>query len=138
MDAEQLSVLITKFAAEVPPPVGESLDGVDILVYETVDHANDKGQGLPAEFDDPIDPVPADCKGVFIGEPLEADDDSDEADMPEGVIALIAGNIATPEEGIVVLTHEIGHALGLDEQGVKDLGLATPAPAPEPQPQVQP
>ena len=126
MKTEPLTKIIADFVAGMPAELREKLDEVEILVYDTIEHAN---LGLREEFEDPIAAMPPDAKGVFIGEPLEIEEGSDdeEAIFPDGVIALVAGNVASPEEGIFVFCHEIGHALGLDEDGVKALGLAVAA-----------
>lgn len=75
--------------------------------------------------------VPADCKGMFFGDPMEKTDDSDpgadESDVvydPEGYIIFCASNIADTDTAVLVFLHEVGHALGLGEDEVKELGLA--------------
>lgn len=64
-----------------------------------------------------------DARGVYVGEfPVQTDDETEMA-PPVGTIYLIAGNIADKAEARQTLWHEIGHALGLDETEVAELGL---------------
>lgn len=129
MNAEHLTGVVAKFVADMPREIRGQLTEVDVLVYQTVAEAN-AGLKADGDFEDPIPAVVEDCKGVFIGEPMEADGDGEEEATEVvdacGVIALVADHIPGPDEGVVVLCHEIGHALGLDEEGVAALGLGMP------------
>jgi len=136
MKLEELTEVVARFAGGLPKPIGMQLRGVDVILCETPDKATAELQEI-VEGDDggAMEPIAADCKGVFIGEPLEREDSDDTEEMetialPEGVIAMVASNIQSPEEGVLVLLHEIGHALGMDEEEVKQLGLGV-AEAPQ-------
>jgi len=72
--------------------------------------------------------IPQDFRAVFIGVPLDpaaagADDMSEVLDPISGVIILNAAKLVTPQDVIDTLMHEIGHALGFDEDEVTMLGL---------------
>lgn len=135
MDTKQLTKVVASFVSGMPPEIRDKLSEVEVLIFDSVEHASSE---LREEFEDPVAPLPADCKGIFVGEPMEVEEDEEEAEFPEGVIALIASGIEDPEEGVIVLCHEIGHALGLDEEGVAALGLQVPAEAPTPKPTEKP
>ena len=63
---------------------------------------------------------------------VEETDDNDNSEeevvyYPEGFIVLLSPNVESPEEGALVLMHEIGHALGMSEEEVKQFGLGVEA-----------
>lgn len=129
MTAEQLSVFIGKFASGLPREIAAQMIDVEIIVCDTPEIAfTELSELLDTEDGQPIDPIPADCKGVFVGEPLEREDEDEESEhetvsLPNGVICIVASNIKDGEEAVLVCLHEIGHALGMDEDEVKALGL---------------
>lgn len=130
MDAELCAGIVQEFCAGLPKEIGQQLSGVEILVCETPEHATqtlneilDTDDGEPA-----TEALPADTKGIFIGEPMEVEDEDGEGEhvieeLADGAIAIVASNLKDADEIVLVLLHEIGHALGLDEEGVKALGL---------------
>lgn len=140
MDLATAEQLIKGLCAGLPEQVDDKLVDVEILVCETPaegsraliadarDAAKEEGATLSnAEIQELT--LPADTKGCFIGEPLETEDA--EGDDPpevkydaEGTIVFCASNIADKDEAVLVFLHEVGHALGLDEDEVKELGLA--------------
>jgi predicted Zn-dependent protease with MMP-like domain len=72
--------------------------------------------------------IPHNFRAVYIGEQLDdgavADDDADAAvDSIRGVIVLNASMLRSAEDVFDTLLHEIGHALGFDEDEVAILGL---------------
>lgn len=129
MNAEQLSVFIGQFAAGLPREIGRQLEDVEMIVCDTPEIATaELNELLDTEDGQPIDPVPADCKGIFVGEQLEREDEDEESEhetvsLPNGVICIVASNIKDGDEAVLVCLHEIGHALGMDEDEVKALGL---------------
>jgi len=129
MDTEKLADFVTNFAMGLPKEIGKQLVDVELMVFSDVETAFvELNEILDTEDGKPIDPIPADTKGVFIGEQMESEDDDEESEfetvaLPNGVIALIASNISGDEEAIVIVLHELGHALGMDEEEVKALGL---------------
>ena len=60
---------------------------------------------------------------MFVGEFPDSVDEDQPSDPPHGVIFLVATNITNKNEAMQVLMHEVGHALGLDEQEVAALDL---------------
>lgn len=106
----------------LPAEVLTTLSKVDVQIYADPSEA---ANALKTA-------IPNDAKGVFIGQPVEFADPDEEQDQDsftiaapaEGVIALISGNLQKREEVPIVLLHEIGHALDMDEDEVKALGLS--------------
>ncbi len=127
MQVDQLAEIANRFVSNIPVEVTNELRDVDLLICENPEHARKE---IADEIIDP-DPdqsIAEDCKGMFVGDPMEVEESEESEEneivvLPEGVIVLVASNISTPEEAGLVLMHEMGHALGLDEEEVKQLGL---------------
>lgn len=136
MNHEQCAVLVAKFVEGLPREIGKQLGAVELLVCADPETATKElREIMEGENGQELEALPGDCKGVFIGEPLEREEDGDgEGDMetvtlPEGVIAVVASNVKDVDEAVLVVMHEIGHALGMDEDEVKALGLGvSPSP----------
>ena len=68
--------------------------------------------------------IPENFRGVFLGtQATESADGEDGGATAEGSIVLNARNLATAEDVRDTLAHEIGHALGMSEEEVENLGL---------------
>lgn len=115
---------------ELPQQVHDSLESVTVQVVDQVPPGH-----------------PSNVKGIFLGRPQagdpEDDDDCDAGEwydyspvtgelelaahggvLPaEGTIVLVAPNLSSPDDVWICLAHETGHALGLDEWEVAELGL---------------
>jgi predicted Zn-dependent protease with MMP-like domain len=144
MKLSELHDIAMTLMAELPDPVVNALDDVSLLVCETPADAaaelraeaeESKGKG-DDEFEfteeDAQEVSALDCKGVFVGAPTEVEDsdDSEEEEIvyyPTGFIVLIAANIESADEAKAVLMHEVGHALGMNEEEVQQLGLGVGA-----------
>lgn len=125
---EQAQAIVTEFCETLPRPVAKDLEDVEILVCETRAHALTRLSQLIEG--DPVtdEEFPLDTKGAFIGDPAsrEESDETEEEEIVElasGFVVLNVENIATEDECRLVLLHEFGHALGLDEEEVAALGL---------------
>jgi predicted Zn-dependent protease with MMP-like domain len=121
MRPDDLELVIEEAFAELPDEVRANLEGVDVLVV--TDHRDP----LCAAEDPDLEPG---FLGVYCGtqlaetlEDLQADDPSLPIPPPEGRIYLNASTISDQDEALITLHHEIGHALGLSEEEVADLGL---------------
>jgi predicted Zn-dependent protease with MMP-like domain len=129
VETEKLANFVALFAQGLPREIGKQLEDVEMIVCETPEIATvELNELLDTEDGQPVDPVPADCKGIFVGEQLEREDEDEESEhetvsLPNGVICIIASNIKDGDEAVLVCLHEIGHALGMDEDEVKALGL---------------
>lgn len=144
MKQEDVATILEKFARDLPEQVHYMLADVDIFICENPVKATEELREQLQDEDGTAwsDSLVEDCKGVFIGEPLERKEggESEEPEgemLPEGIIAICCSNIATPEEAVIVLLHEIGHALAMDEEEVRALGLGTegtPNNVPNPHP----
>lgn len=124
MEKAPLAELAVKFLAGFPTEITEDLTKVELLVCEDPAEANAEINHLYEKGED----FAADAKGAYVGDPmvLEESTDSEEDEIvyePEGHIVLIASNIKDADELALVLMHEMGHALGMDEDEVKALGL---------------
>lgn len=119
---------------DLPQQIHDALERVDVQVVDL-----------------PPPGVPSDAKAIFLGHQqegsdgeLEEDDDADAGDWydidpedpdelvlvdhvgmrpAEGTIVLVSSNLADAEDLEIALYHEMGHALGMDEQEVAELGL---------------
>jgi len=130
MDAEQCSILVQKFVSGLPKPIAKQLEDVELLVCpDTATATAELREQMEGEDGKELEALPDDTKGVFIGEPMESEEDADgDGDMetvtlPSGIIVIVASNVKDADEVVLVVLHEIGHALGMDEEEVKALGL---------------
>lgn len=142
MELAQLETLVGGLMAGLPEQVTECLEDVDVILAETPAEATKElladQRKAAAENKETLSveetremTLPDDTKGVFIGDPLErsedVDPDTEESEIlydAEGYLVMCASNIADKDECLLVFLHELGHALGLDEAEVKELGLA--------------
>ncbi len=133
----ELSILggISKiFINDLPENVAEALEDVELLIVTTPLMGTTflkKEIGFEEELE-------LDCKGAFIGSPAEISSDTESEgeeifDYPEGFIIICASNITNEKEAALVLTHEVAHALGWDEEEVKQFGLGVDVEAPKPE-----
>jgi predicted Zn-dependent protease with MMP-like domain len=103
------------------------LDAIeDITIYVARDRQDlavlraavrESGQGRVA--------IPQNFRAVYLGTPVDlaADDEAEDTDRPTGVIVLNAALLRDEQDVLDTLLHEIGHALGYDEDEVAALGL---------------
>lgn len=140
MKLEDLQTFVNEFVSGIPDKISDTLEDVEVMLVESPEDAtaelleeitvDEGGRARPITAEDQkLATVPADTKGLFIGDPMEREESEEDAEEetiidPSGVIVLIANNLASKDEVVLVLMHEIGHALGLDEAEVKALGLA--------------
>lgn len=136
MELEKVAAVVQAFSDSVPDKVVTMLEDVEVVVCK--DPAETKAK-LVEEFADDATigeggplvkdyVVPADCRGLFVGDPMETDDtDAEEVTsvMPDGIIFLVASNLQDETEAKVALLHEVGHALGMSEDEVSALGLGS-------------
>lgn len=130
MNVASCRAAVARFLEELPQQVHDALESVTVQVVERVPPGH-----------------PPDVKGIFIGRPQagdpEDDDDCDAGEWydydpetgqlelaehggvvpAEGTIVLVASNLANDNDVQLCLAHETGHALGLDEWEVAELGL---------------
>lgn len=130
MQIDEVAKVVEVSRNMMPLEVLRCLGDVEILVCADVAQAVET---VRAEFDDdpfkdePGGTMPAEVKAVFVGEQMnveEEDDDTEIIEYPEGVIVLIASNLANEEEVHIAFLHEVGHALDFDEEEVRALGLS--------------
>ncbi len=129
MNIDDVAKVVEVTRTQIAPQVLKCLVDVEILVCADVASAVAE---IRSEFDeDPFagegEGMPPTCKAVFVGEPMnveEDDDDTEIVEYPNGVIALVASNLENPEEVHIAFLHEVAHALDFDEDEVSQLGLA--------------
>src|SRR5215831_14816986 len=106
MKVNDLSRLVRETMSDMPTDIVTALAAVDVFAYGKPDGKH----------------IPSDARGVYIGTQLEGEEqETTDAKHPVGVILLYAGNIADEAEAMDVFLHEIGHALGLNEDEVAQL-----------------
>lgn len=156
MTFEEVQTQVTLFLGEIQEAITDDLLDVEFLVCESREAAVERLNQLldPEDEKVTLDEIPVDAKGIFFGdsaETVETDDETTETiECAAGAIVMIACNLADVDEVDLVLLHEIGHALGLDEAAVDALGLGveeseTPEPSesqptndPKPEPPNEP
>jgi predicted Zn-dependent protease with MMP-like domain len=125
---ESAEAIITEFLETLPGPVARDLEDVDVMLVESrtmaVEYLADLFEDEPITEEE----FPLDAKGAFIGSPhsREDSDESEEEEVVElasGVVVINLENIRSEDECRLVLLHEFGHALGMSEEEVAELGL---------------
>lgn len=137
MQLAELESAAQGFMNGLPAQIIDALADVELVLSDDRDKViRLLKKELGADFDEAE--LLADCKGIFVGCPTEVEEtDTDDNSVeevtyfPEGHLVLLAGNIENKEEGLLVLMHEIGHALGMNEAEVKEMGLGIEKKEPE-------
>lgn len=125
MDMTKLAEYVGHAWHSLPEKVLEHLQDVNVMICRDPAHATEE---MNKEFEGEP-PFAADVKGAFMGEPMETEESSTDDEenevvyFPDGYVFIIASNVADEKEGVAVFLHEIGHALGMDEEEVSQLGL---------------
>jgi predicted Zn-dependent protease with MMP-like domain len=106
----------------IPEELGEALAGVTVYVVEgRTDpelRAAIRGAGMARAL------VAPDFRGLYLGTTARTLEDSAELpDMPAGSIVLNCQALEGLEDVRDTLAHEIGHALGMSEEEVENMGL---------------
>ena len=121
MRKDAADTMIGEVLAELDEDIAGALAGVTVYAIEgTADpELRDalKNAGIPRwEF-------PRSFRGVFLGTPRDEYDEEGNGEEAQGSIVLNAPNLETFDDLRDTLAHEIGHALGLTEEEVENLGL---------------
>ena len=119
---DDLDAVVHDAIEQLPPRIKQALDDVAILVEEYPD------EELLKETDPPL---PPDLLGLFSGATHAQRTMSTASGVPPGTIHVFRRNIEhfggtrddVVDELRVTLLHEIGHALGMDEDELHRLGL---------------
>jgi predicted Zn-dependent protease with MMP-like domain len=121
LDEDELDAVVHDAIEPLPPRIKRALDDVAILVEEY------PSEELLKESDPPL---PPDLLGLFSGT-SHADRVTTASGVAPGTIHVFRRNIEhfggerdeVVDELRVTLLHEIGHALGMDEEELHKLGL---------------
>jgi hypothetical protein len=115
MTAAEVTEVVSELLGAIPADVGAALAGVETRVVVTGAELASLG-------------ARADARGMFTGAQAVFGDGAEEADDPDakrptGYIFLVAANLRHPGDVRLTWLHEVGHALGMDEAEVAELGL---------------
>jgi predicted Zn-dependent protease with MMP-like domain len=121
LSSEQFAEAVRQAAARLPELFRRQLDSIPVLI-EPMPSRELAQRGAPGE-------TPIDVLGLFVGP--SALERSPEGGEPPAVIHLFQRNLERVCAGRgellreieTTLYHELGHALGLDEDGVEEIGL---------------
>lgn len=155
LTVKQVHDIAINVLATLPDKVSSALEDVDVIFAPTVEAAKmELRETVKEDFDEDdlpkalkeldeifADELAATTKGCFLGAPMETEESEDGPDeivaLPEGSIILVAENFRDQEEVQLVVLHEVGHALGYDEDEIARLGLGVMKGTPD-APQSQP
>ena len=120
--AAQFEAVVATAAGELPPEFRAALDEIPVVIDAMPTAAIVGGPGAGH---------PPDVLGLFVGAPIGERGQASPAELP-ATIFLFQRNLeraARTREELVdeirtTLYHELAHALGFDEEGVDELGLA--------------
>jgi len=108
-------VLVDEVMAVAERVWGELADEVAAMLAEVELAVVDDPDEIP-------DGAPDDVRGCFVGT-QQSDGGEGFPTTAKGTVYLVASRIHDGDEVEATLLHELGHALGMDEDEVKELGL---------------
>lgn len=138
MQLKDLDIIVKDYINTVPDEIYEHVEDVDLIAVQSVSDARaeverEEWKELFEDLGEQGKAIPEDCRAVFMGLPLERQDEAEGAQAGDegpseyepaaGFILLIADNLPDDKAARIALMHEVGHALGMDEQQVDALGL---------------
>ena len=120
LEPERFEAVVEDAAKRLPDPFGAELSNIAVVIDPVPQRA--LARGLESE-------TPPDALGLFVG-PSALDRTHDGLDLPPTIylfqrnLERLCTSAAELEEEIrITLYHELGHALGFDEEGVEEMGL---------------
>ena len=121
LEPAEFEAVVVRAVDDLPPEFQAALGRVAIVI--------DPVPGIGAVVGDGRE-TPPDLLGLFVGTPLVEESTEASLQLPPTVYLFqrnLERGVATAEELIeeirVTLYHELGHALGFDEEGVEEMGL---------------
>lgn len=122
MTKAEAESIVDQVMDSIPPEIDEALIDVTVFVVDGRDDPELREAIRHAEMERAS--VSRDFRGLYLGITARALDPGDEVpQLPEGSIVINCQTVATPEDVRDTLAHEMGHALGLTEEEVENLGL---------------
>lgn len=122
MTKAEAESLVDQVMDEIPEEISEALGDVRVFVVEgrtdpelreAIRHAGMERASVRRDF-----------RGLYLGSTARALDSGDEVpELPEGSIVVNCQAVADLHDVRDTLAHEMGHALGLSEEEVENLGL---------------
>lgn len=114
MRIDDVTRISDELVNNLPPTVQHAITLIEIVVVEN--ELSPELEFLPRGIG---------FRGLYRGTQITDEDEEGESEdpVPDGTIYLCAGNLSDAEDVKKVLLHEIGHALGLSEYDVENLGL---------------
>jgi predicted Zn-dependent protease with MMP-like domain len=122
MTKAETESIVDQVMDAIPPEIAEALADVRVFVVdgradpelrEAIRHAELERASVRRDF-----------RGLYLGTTARALDAGDELpQLPEGSIVINCQAVGSVEDIRDTLAHEMGHALGLSEEEVENLGL---------------
>ena len=127
MTPAEVEAYVDDFAQTAPERLVAAIQNITVHVVRDRGDADGLRAAVREAGQGPVT-IPQDFRAVFLGTPIDPDaaaaDDVDEViESIQGVIVLNAAKLLAPQDVFDTLLHEIGHALGYDEEEVALLGL---------------
>lgn len=122
MTVEQVELAISEALDALPADVTASIEDIGIFVAESRADTQTLREAVTESGQQAVT-IPQNFRAVFIGEPMVADAEDEDPELASGVILFNAAMLRDEADVVFTLMHEIGHALGYDEDEVAALGL---------------
>jgi predicted Zn-dependent protease with MMP-like domain len=122
MTKAEVESIVDDVMDAIPAEIGDALADVAVFVVAGRDDPELKEAIRHADMDRAS--VRRDFRGLYLGTVARPLDSGDEVpQLPEGAIVINCQTVANAEDVRDTLAHEMGHALGLTEEEVENLGL---------------
>ena len=122
MSKAECEAIVDEVMDSIDEEIGEALSDVRVFVVEGREDPELKTAIRHAQMERAS--VRRDFRGLYLGTTARTLQSREELpDLPEGAIVLNCRELADAADVRDTLAHEMGHALGLSEEEVENLGL---------------